>query len=239
MDLIRNYAFALVTFSCSLTVSSQSADEIISKYIKAIGGAEIVKGITSITLETTSKVMGIEITSYITILNGKGFKTETKVFGRCQVACYNYSSGWISSRNGKKIEDMPKDQYELGRNQIFIGWPFLDYSSNGYKVEFSGKDKIGDINANKISITSPENSNSEYWFDPSSGYLIKSFQRAEIEGKEVEVELIYSDYQRTKCGYIMPMETESKMGGRFIISTAVTRVTINQPVSYSDFRKPN
>ncbi len=239
MKPFKKYTISLVVLACSVTAASQSADEIISEYIQAIGGAEVVKGIQSISIEASTKVVGLKVVGEITILNGKGFKTESRILGNTQVACYTDKSGWISSKDGKKVEDMPRDQYEAGKYQIFIGWPFLDYASQGYKAEFIGKERIGDVNAFKIGITFPDKTKNEYWFDTSTGYLIQSLQRAKMEGKEFEVILMYSDYYQTKGGYVMPLVTESKMGGKFSVTTRITKIAIDQPVPNSVFTKPN
>lgn len=237
MKLFKNIAILLIVLSCSLPAISQTADQIIAKYIQSIGGADVVKGIQSICMESSSKMMGLNITTKTTILNGLGFKTETTAMGNKQVACYTNSSGWIKEKNNK-AEIMPEEQYEMGKSQIFIGSPFIDYAAQGYKITFIGKEKVDGKSANRIRMTR-KNFTSDYWFDTSGGFLIKAFITTQMEGKEVEITMLYSEYTKTKIGYVMPLVTETKMGFMFSMTNHITKYTIDEPVSESVFRKPD
>lgn len=237
MKSFKNIAILLIVIFYSLPVVSQTSDQIIAKYIQSIGGADVVKSIKSICMESSSKMMGINITTKTTILNGIGFKTETTAMGNKQVACYTNNSGWMKEKNNK-AEIMPNEQFEMGKSQIIIGSPFIDYSVQGYKITFIGKEKVDGEPANRIRMTR-KSFTADYWFDLSTGYLKKSFIKTKMEGKEVEITMLYSEYTKTKKGYVMPIVTETKMGFMFSMTNRITEYTFDEPVSESVFRKPD
>lgn len=66
-----------LTLTIVLTVAfanAQTADEIISKHIDAMGGKDKLSQLNSVYVESTSEVMGNQAPSKTTILNGKGFR---------------------------------------------------------------------------------------------------------------------------------------------------------------------
>jgi hypothetical protein len=234
---IKRFLIILLAYGIlPVYVSGQSADDIISKYIQAIGGEEIVKGVKSIYTESSAKIFGIRCTTLNTTMNGKGSLTESKYLVTRQISCYNEHSGWTS--NGKKADDMPNDQYEAGREQIYIGFPFLDYKTRGYKAELSGKEKVNDLNTYKISMIRTNDNLTDYWFDTSTGYLIKLKHKMIMQGKNVEVEMKYSDYRKTSTGYSIPMVVETNISGMFSLTNRISKVIINQPVDLKIFDKP-
>src|SRR5438105_9366064 len=76
-------------------VYAQSADDIINKHIEAIGGKDVLNKITSLYMEVSTQVMGNEMPGKVTILNGKGYKSEADFNGQTIVQCITDTSGWM------------------------------------------------------------------------------------------------------------------------------------------------
>jgi hypothetical protein len=240
MKTYRSFALAFLALFCAFTVSAQTADEIISKYIDAIGGRDVISKITSVYSESTMDIMGMEVPVKSTTLNGKGDKQEMNIMGSLMVTCYNDNGGWsINPFTGIGTpEDMPEAQYNSGKDQIYIGAPFYNYADRGYKAELLGTEAVGSVDAYKINLTSPENVTALHFFDPETFYLIKSVQQADMQGQTVDNVISYSDYRKTE-GYAIPFKMEMDMGGgQFIMSLKVDTVIFNKPVSDSIFVKP-
>jgi hypothetical protein len=135
-------------------------------------------------------------------------------------------------------ENMPESQYKTGRDNIFIGGPFINYAESGYKAELLGNEAIGDVTAYKIKITLPDSSSIVYYFDPTTFYLIRSVQQADMQGQMVENVITFSDYQQVQ-GFSMPYSMEMSIaGGQLTITSKVTKVEINVPVDEAIFAKP-
>jgi hypothetical protein len=240
MKTYKSVVFAFLALFCAANVSAQTADEIIGKYIQAIGGKDVLTRITSIYSESTMDVMGMQAAVKSTTLNGKGTKQEIDMMGSLMVTCYSDKGGWsINPFTGASSpEDMPEAQYNSGKDQIVIGAPFINYAEKGYKVELVGNEPVGDVNAYKINATTPDNTTGTYYFDPNTFYLIKSVEQADMQGQMVENVIKFYDYRTTE-GYTMPYKMDMDMaGGQFSMTMKVDTVMFNKPVNDSIFVKP-
>ena len=240
MKIYKLAALSALALFISVSVSAQTADEIIGKYVKAIGGKEMLSKINSLYTENSMEVMGMQITGKTTVLNGKGMKQEMEVMGSNMVTCITDKGGWTINpmTGGTSPEDMPAAQYNSGKAQITIGAPFLNYAETGYKAELAGTDTIAKVTALKIKLTGPDNTAAFYFFDPNSFLLLKSISQAESQGQMVENIVLYTDYKQTD-GYTMPYKMNMDMaGGQFNMTMNVTKVELNKPVNDSIFIKP-
>jgi len=240
MKTYRSFALAFIALFCVFTVSAQTADEIISKYVQAIGGKDVLSKITSIYTESIMDVMGMEAAVKSTTLNGKGMKQEIDIMGSLMVTCYSDKGGWsINPFTGMgSSEDMPEAQYNANKDQIGIGAPFLDYAEKGYKAELLGTEAVAGVDAYKINLTAPDSTSSVYFFDPNTFYILKSVQESDMQGQMVENIIIFSDYRQTE-GYSMPYKMDMDMaGGQFMMTMKVDTVVLNVPVNDSIFVKP-
>ena len=229
----------LALFSAAY-VSAQTADEVIGKYIQAIGGKDKLSSITSLYIESTVDVMGMQGLVKSTTLNGKGMKQDIDIMGNIITTCYTDQGGWsINPMTGSaSAEDLPEAQYKTGKDNINIGGPFINYAEKGYKAELEGNETVGDVNAIKVKITLPDSTSSLYFFDPGTYLLIKSIQQADMQGQMVDNVITFSDYQETD-GYLAPHKMEiSVAGGQFVMNMAVSKVEINVPVDEAIFVKP-
>jgi len=221
--------------------SAQTAEEIIANYINAIGGKDQINQISSVYSEGTLDAMGSSGIIKMTLMNGKAFKQEIDVMGTQVVMCYTDSMGWqINPMSGNyNAEVMPEGQYKSGRDNIFAGGLFVsDYAANGYKIELAGQENVAGVSAWKINVTSPDNTESAFYFDPTTWFLVKILQKAEMMGQPMDISVILSNYQKPENGYAMPFTTETDYGGQIFLTAKLNKVEINQPVDSAIFVKP-
>jgi outer membrane lipoprotein-sorting protein len=240
MKTYRSLLLACAALFCAVTVSAQTADEIISKYVQAIGGKDVLTKINSLYAESTMDVMGNQGNVKITTLSGKGMRQDVDVMGTIMTTCYNDKGGWsVNPMMGSTTaEAMPDAQYKSGKDQIIIGAPFVNYPENGYKAELAGNEAVGTVTAYKINMMSPDSIKSVYYFDPATNYLIKTVQQNEMQGQTTNVAITYSDYRATD-GYSMPYKMSMDIAdGQFTMDMTITKVQLNVPVNDSIFVKP-
>jgi hypothetical protein len=240
MKTIRLFVLLTLAITFAGNVSAQTADEILGKYLEAIGGKEKLSKITSVYTESTLDVMGMQGTIKTTNLNGKGMRQDMDVAGNNIVSCYTDKAGWsINPMAGSSTaEDMPEAQYNSGKDQVFIGGPFINWAEKGYKAELIGSDSVANISAFKIKMTQPDNTSAVYYFDNHTYYLVRSVQQADMQGQLVDNIITYSDYKEAD-GYTMPYKMDMDIaGGQFTMSMSVTKVELNKPVDEKIFSKP-
>jgi hypothetical protein len=239
MKTIRLISLSILAFSLAGNLLSQTANEIISKYIQVIGGKDRLSKITSVYTESTIEAMGAQGIIKSTTLNGKGMRTDIEIGGFNIISCYTEKEGWsINTMIGNSsAEIMPPAQYNLGKDQIIIGGPFINYAEKGYKVELLGTDTVANVNSYKIKFTSPDSILSIYFFDTKTFYLVKAVSQTVAVGQIVESITNYSDFRQTD-GYTIPYLTELLAGGQFANEIKVTKVELNKPVDELIFKKP-
>jgi hypothetical protein len=240
MKTYRSYAIAFIALFCSVAASAQTADEIISKYIQAIGGKDLLTKITSVYTESTLDVMGMQGAVKSTTLNGKGSRQDIDISGSAMITCYNDKGGWsVNPMAGSTSpEAMPEGQYNSGKDQIVVGAPFINYAEKGYTAELVGNETVGTVNANKVKLTAPDGNISIYLFDPNTFYLIKSVQMTEMQGQIIDNETTYSDYRQVE-GFTAPYKLDSNIaGGQFQMSMTISKVELNKPVDETIFSMP-
>lgn len=224
----------------AMVSNAQTADEVIAKYVDAIGGRANLSKITSVYTENSIEVMGNESLSTTVLLNGKGVKTVSDVMGQKMVQCYTDRGGWMINPMGGSAEavDMSAEEYNAAKNQIYLDI-LSDYAAKGYKVELAGNENVGNVNAIKLKVLSPENVTYFYYIDPSSYYAIKMSMSANMMGQPVNVSILLSDYQKTEQGIAMPYKTEIDYGGQFGLVIKTKKVEFNKPVDPAIFEKGN
>ena len=222
------------------TASAQSADDIINKHIDAVGGRTTIGKINSIYEEGTMQVMGNEAPNNITILNGKGYKSETDFNGQKIVNTVTDKGGWMINpmAGASDATALPADQYKNLKAQLYIGGPLLNYVADGYKAELLGQEKVGTVNAYKIKLTSKDSAVTTYFIDPTTYYLIKAVTHGNAMGQEVDITATFSNFQKTDVGYTMPFTTDLDFGGQFQLTTTFKKVEVNKPVDPKIFDMP-
>jgi len=217
-------------------LSAQSADDVISKYLDAIGGKKKIGKIKSMVVEGTMEIEGMEGVTKTTTLNGKGVLVELDMMGSMIVNSITDKGGWSINpfMGSSSPQDMPEAQYNSAKYQIDIGGPFINYAEKGFKAELAGEATVGDTKTVKVKLTSPEDVVSEHFFDPGTGYLIRSIEDGDM-GENIST---FSDFRDIE-GYVTPHSMEiSAAGGQAYIYITVEKVELNTPVDESIFNKP-
>ena len=236
MKQIISGLLLLASFVCLSAVHAQTADEIVSKYVDAIGGKDKISQVKSIYMENNMAAMGNDNPNVINVLNGKGYKSETDFQGQKIIQCYTDKGAWqINPMAGSSAaEAMPADQYNANKELIDVGGNLYDYAAKGSKVELVGKDG----GAFKIKLTTKENAEVNYWIDSSTYYITKVVRKGNMMGQEVEITVKLSDYKKTDFGYVIPYSTEMDFGGQFSLTSTIKKVEINKTIDPAIFIAP-
>lgn len=235
MQFVKLCFLALTLFTTTVVAQAQTADDIISKHLDAVGGKEKLNGIVSVKMTNTNMVMGNEAPASIVILNGKGFRSEAEVMGSKMVQVFTDKGAWMINpmMGGGGPQAMPEEAAKAGRGQIFVE-PFLDYAAKGAKVEYLGQTKAGGVNAYKIKLTDNNGIGVIYFFDPSTYHIIQAVRNGEMMGQPIEITINFSDFKKTDYGWVVPQTTEINMG-QFAITSKLKTVEVNTPVDPTVF----
>src|SRR5215831_11649950 len=174
----------LVTFFSGLLLMStgiqaQTADDVINKYIDALGGKDKLNSIKTLYMEGVTVMQnGNEIDAKIYKEQDKLSRREISFGAGSTVSIVTDKDGWFSNpRNGGAFEQIPADRLKMQQAELDIRGALVDYASKGSTVELLGKDKVGDKDAYKIKLTPKTGNEIIYYIDASTYYLLRETRK--------------------------------------------------------------
>lgn len=203
----------LVLFS--MPVSAQTAEEIISKYIKTIGGMERIQAVQS--LRRTGKFTGGGGFEAAIIEENKRQKMVRQEFsfqGLTGVNAYNGQRGWkIEPWQGKKDPEPlgEEEMKQIIEDSDFDG-PLVNYQQKGNKIEFVGMEPVDGTDTYKLKVTLAGGDVRYYYMDTDYYVPIKIDTRRMVRGAEREYETTLGDYKEVN-GWYLPHSVETNVKG--------------------------
>ena len=230
-------AFALIAISPCL--KAQTAEEIIAKYITAIGGKDKIAAINSVRMGTTISANGADASGTIVVVNGKGYRNESDWGGQKVIQVYTDKSGWTQNPfvGVNDPQAFPDEAYKMGQYQIYLV-PLLDYASHGDKVELLGQERIGGgsgPNTYKIKVSNSNGMAFTYYFDVANNLIIQSVNTLDFAGQKTDVTTTYSDYVKSDAGWLYPQTVGIDFGGNFQMTSKVSKMEINPTIDAGIF----
>jgi len=234
MKLTRFYFLLLTAVSLCFTAKAQTADDIIGKYVDAIGGKDKLAQIKSIYVDGTVSVMGNDGTVTTTLLVGKGYRSEIEVNGSKVIQCINDKGGWMVNpfTGATDPTPMPDDEYQGGKDQLWVGGSLVNYKTKGYTADLMPKDGNNYV----IKVTAGKHVTT-YYIDTNTYLLNKVVSTTSMQGQPVEAATSYSNYQKTDFGYMAPYKIDVDLG-QVQLSYVVKTVTVNKDVDPKIFDMP-
>lgn len=218
-----------------------SVDEIISHYLKTVGGMEKIQAVTS--LRRTGRFIG-----------GGGFEAgiaqenkranlvreEFSLQGMTGVNAYDGKTGWkIEPWNGKKdAEALGEEEMRSILEDADFDGPLVNYKEKGIKIEFMGMDRFEGTDTFKLKVTRPNGDSYVYYLDTDYYVPIKIDTKRLVRGAEREYETALGDYKQVN-GWFLPFSFEINAKGSQDKSKVVfEKIEANVAIDDSRFRKP-
>lgn len=230
---------ALALFA--MPVSAQTAEEIIAKYVKTIGGAERLEAIK--TLRRTGKFTGGGGFEAVLIQEKKRpqmAREEFSIQGMTGVTAYDGTTGWkIEPWQGKKdAEPLGEEELKQIQESADFDGPLVNYQQKGNKVEFVGAEPVEGTDAFKLKVTL-KNGDLRYYFMDTDYYVpIKIEYKMIVRGAEREFETSLGDYKEV-AGVYMPHSVESGAKGSPNKSQVTfEKIEANVALDDSRFKRP-
>ncbi len=214
-------------------LSAQTADDVISKYVAALGGKDKLTSINSVVMEGKVSAQGMEFPMTTTIVNHKGFRLDFSVMGMNAWMIMRPDSGWsfMPFQGQTKPEAIPVDQLKESVDQLDLSGLLLDYKEKGHTVEYLGLDDVEGTECHKLKVTSKSGKLTYFLIDPNSYYIVKTISKQKFGGKEFDAESKFSNYKEVEGGYVFPHTIESMNG-----PLDLTKVSINTPIDEAIFK---
>lgn len=236
---MKKSILTVFTLLAAVITFGQTVDEIISKHIDALGGKDKLSQITSLYMEGSLNVMGMSANTKISIIRGKGYKSESDFNGQNIVEVISDKGGWSVNpfMGSSSPTAMGDDEYQVKYDDLLAPDPLINYAADSGKAELAGQEKVGDVNAYKIKYTNKFNKETDYFIDPATWYIIKSSTTASVMGQEVTANTTYSNYQKTDYGVFIAYQNDVDMG-QYAVSIAITKADVNATIDPAIFEMP-
>jgi outer membrane lipoprotein-sorting protein len=241
MRTLKTGFILFVTLIIFTGAKAQTADEIINKYIAAIGGKDKLNAIKTFYYEGTLEVMGNEAPSVTYIINGKAYKSEIDFSGQKIIQVVTDQGGWaVNPLAGQAVpEALPKDMLKGSAMQYSVlGAGFIDYASKGNKLELLGKENVNNASAYKIKLTTKDSAVMTYYIDSATSYVVKAVTTITSNGQQLETSIGFLDYQKTDFGYTFPMKQQIDLPQGISLTVTVKKTEINKDIDPKIFEMP-
>jgi hypothetical protein len=236
MKLIRTSAIAIVGMLVSVFTFAQTAEEIVTKHIEAIGGAAAWKKINSIFYEGKMTVQNAEVNVTLTVLNGKGVRQNISVMGMTGYQIITPTAGWnfMPFQGQTAPEAMTADELKQSADDLDVQGKLVDYKSKGHTLEYLGKDDVEGTECFKLKITTKAGNVETVFIDPKSYYIVRSIVKKTANGQESDVPSDLSNYKKLPEGIVVPFSVTLSFG-----ELVISKVEVNKQVDESTFKPSN
>ena len=224
---------------CNINTFAQetpTADTIIEKYITAIGGKEAIAKIQDLTISSTSE-------------NPRGTaETEMKFKFPDRYSMSVYSNGneiMSSIYDGNKLKNggfmggnRPPMEGKEAQVAAMRSNPFseLVYDKMGITRTVLGKEKVGEKDAYKLEMATPDGKKWNDYYDVESGLKVKTYSMSETPRGKFENNVLYLNYKKFKgVEVLFPSQTKRSGGQMGEIISDIQSVKINKGLKDSDF----
>ncbi len=212
---------------------AQTADEVVDKYIAALGGKEKLMSLKTVKMEGSMSVQGTDLTITATRSHMVGMRMDIEVMGMSNYQVANTTKGasfWPVQGMDAPV-DMEPEQYKSVSNQLDLHGALCNYKEKGHTVELLGSEKVDGNDAHKLKVTFKNGVVSNYFIDAKTGRLLKTTGMAKVQGEEMEVSSTYSDYKQNADGYWFAYSVTQMQG-----TIVYDKISTNIPVDESIFK---
>ena len=231
MKLFKNLLIAGLTFT-TLSVSAQTADEIIAKNTEAMGGATKLATLTSVKMSGNMSAQGMDIPLTITKAHMKGMRVDIEVMGTSNYQIITTDKGYMFFPIQQMTEpkELDAEMVTNAQSQLDLQGSLVNYKEKGVTIEFIGKEKVDGADAYKLKVTGKTGHAAMYFIDANTNRLIKTSGKTKgPDGTEMDVETTYSDYKQNADGFWFPYSTTT-MNGPITFDKIDTNVKVDESI---------
>jgi zinc protease len=206
-----------------------TAESVINKYIKSIGGTEKLKSVSSIEIKATANLQGTVLEMYSLKNNqNQSLMTMTAMGMTLVKSVFNKYQGF-NEVNGQRI---PLSDEEL-EQAIINSALFSELNFDLGSIELVGTSVVNEEKAYEIKITD----NKSVFYSAETGLKLKEFESQEVDGNLITGEVFYKEYKEVD-GILIPSEINQvsasiPVPGGLTFKTSI--IKLNVKTSDSDF----
>ena len=211
-----------------------SPDQILEKYIRALGDVSAIEKISSRVEKGTMTVAGRQfpIDIYVKVPDRRVSFMHTP--NGDSITAFDGKEGWLGAP-GRPVREMSGSDVEAARQDADLSFA-LHIKQMFNELHAGRPQKIGEHPANLVVGSNPGQAPVSLYFDQQSGLLVRLMRYSESPLGRNPTRIDYADY-RDEGGTKVPFRwTIARPSGRFTIQ--VEKIEQNVPVDDAKFAKP-
>jgi hypothetical protein len=234
MKIVKIVSLFVAAVFGSISLQAQTADEIVSKHIEAIGGADNWKKVTSIVETGAMSLQGITIEVTRTALHQKGTRQDLSIMGMNNYIVVTPTEGWMFMpvQQQTEAQKMPDEQLKEAQGQLDVQGAFIDYKSKGHSFELAGSETVDGVECFKLKMTGKNGVVVMHFIDKKTYNLVQSVRTA--EGNELVT--TFSNFKKLPEGIVVPMSSVVPLGNGMTAEYTVSKIEINKPIDETLFK---
>jgi outer membrane lipoprotein-sorting protein len=239
---MKKLSVLLILIGLTITNSySQTADEIVQKYIEVIGGEEEWNAVKSLKLKGTMSMPGIEMDfeSYTKSPNME--YVEVNFQGKKLIDAFDGKTKWSINPfvEGGAVQKVESDETQQS-TQTALDIVFINYFEKGHQITLDGKVEINEMKCFKLKLVKQTGEESTYYFSTKSHLPI--LMQIREPGKEADQqnfsETYFDDYRQIGGGLLMPFSTIIKANGQPSQKIMLQQAELNPLIDDALFNVP-
>jgi hypothetical protein len=239
---MRRFLLGMIgLFLFSLPVAAQTAEEIVARYIKTVGGMEKIQAVKS--LRRTGKFNGGGGYEAVVLEENKRpnmVRQEFSLQGMTGVTAYDGKTGWkIEPWQGKKDpEPLGEEEMKTILEDSDLDGPLVNYQQKGNRVEYVGMDEVEGTSVFKLKVTLKSGDVRYYYMDTDYCVPIKIEIKRMVRGAEREYETVLGDYKEVD-GWYLPYSVEvGPKGSQARQKVTYEKIEANVALDDNRFQQP-
>ncbi|MGA9390490.1 MAG: c-type cytochrome [Candidatus Sulfotelmatobacter sp.] len=214
--------------------SGPSADQLIDKYVQAVGGAAAIDKITSRVMKGTITFGGKNMPIDIYSKQPDKRVSFTHTPDGDSITAFDGHEGWLGIPK-HQVHEMHGPDIDAAAIDADLHFP-THLKTMFSEVKVQGMEKIDGHDAYLVVGQREEKTALRLYFDEQSGFLVRLIRFGETPLGRLPTQIDYADYRETGGVKIPYRWTLARPGGRFAIQ--VSEVEQNVPVDDAKFAKP-
>ena len=221
----------------------QSADEIVSRYLDAVGGKKSLDAIKSVKM-TGSVEVGPNMKAPFSMIMKDKTKSrfELEIQGMKMITAVSGDSGWkVVPFTGKTDpERMSPEEVKDSKEQADFTGDLYNWKEKGSAVELVDKEDMEGTEVFKVKITKKEGDITYMYLDAVSYLPLKQSTKIKMKDKEMETATLFSNYKAVngiKFAFAMEMRQGDDATSPGQVMTIET-IEVNPAVSEDLFKMP-
>jgi outer membrane lipoprotein-sorting protein len=216
-----------------------SIDEIVAKNLKAKGGAEKWKAISSVRMTGKISLQCMDLPMSVTAKRPNLSRQEITIQDKKLVQAFDGTTPWMINpmMGSDAAQELTGPQADLMKSDADFDGALVDYKEKGHKVELVGKEKLDSTDVYHLKITKKTGNIQHYYLDAESGIELKTTSELEQGGTKQNIETELSNYQAVD-GIMIPHTVKQLINGNPMVTMTIEKVEFNPTLDESLFKMP-